>query len=1181
MRLIANEKSIPRIHLVGTLLIVLLLTVGLAGYNLWQSRQNAQSSFDHLEQTLTEQIDARLKAEMHHAIATLEFIRSQTEAVLRERIVQQVDSVYQIAEAIHTRESALRPAAEVRKMIVETLRPIRFYDGRGYFFIDDMNGQFILLPTSPDLEGKTLLDNQDDTGHFIMRGLIAAARLPRGEGFSRYRWYEPENPTLMAEKLSYVRHFEPYDWLIGTGDYLYKWEERQKQEAMLQLRAHSFGITGYAVLFDADGRSLLSPSNAALEGKTEADLPVFERSVLEKLLSTARAGGGIVHYDWPQADTGTLAKKTAYVQTYAPWQWIVVTTMFDDEAHAAVVAEQQNHAQLITRQALTNALAGLAALLLGLTVSLIFSRWMRRLFKEYHRNNLAQQEALRQQADALRKTQIRLQESEHHFRTLANGGTALIWTADIDKLCTYFNEPWLRYTGRTLEQEFGNGWTEGVHPDDLDRCLNIYVSHFDRRESFSMEYRLRKSSGEYGWILDLGNPRYDSEGNFIGYIGYCYDITDRKLDEEVLRKSGELFKSVFEILPIGLWIADKNGKLMQGNPAGVAIWGTEPNVDQKEYEIFKARRLPTGEEIAPDDCALARTVNRGETIVDELLEIDAFDGKKKIILNYTAPVLDRAGNVEAAIVVNQDVTDRYQAEKALRDAAHRLSFHVNNSPLAVIEWEQGRYIKSWSAQAEAMFGWSEHEVVGKDWTDFAFIHPEDESYVASKVSYLFDGTDDYNFIENRNLRKDGNVVHCHWFNSPLRDESGTIISILSQVADVTALSNAMADLVTAKEQSEAANRAKSEFLANMSHEIRTPMNGIMGMLQLLETTTLDEEQLHFCSLGIQSTNRLTGLLSDILDLSRVEASMMPIRSNRFNLHSAMTQAIDLFEPVAVQTGVALARHLDPGLPIWVVGDPLRLQQVLTNLIGNAFKFTKRGHVHVEAYALPSRSNDTLRVFFAIEDTGCGIADEDLGNLFQPFTQVSQGYTRNHQGAGLGLTISKHLVGLMGGSIAVESEEGVGTTFAFCVTVGNEAHSHDDEVGAGSRTESTLSLRILLAEDDEATIFSAVRLLEKSGHSVTVARNGREALEMHEVSDFDLILMDVSMPVMDGIEACQRIRGSRNPHKRNIPIIALTAYAMAGDKEKFLAAGMNGYVAKPVNMESLLQMMSETLAEQRH
>jgi signal transduction histidine kinase/CheY-like chemotaxis protein len=474
----------------------------------------------------------------------------------------------------------------------------------------------------------------------------------------------------------------------------------------------------------------------------------------------------------------------------------------------------------------------------------------------------------------------------------------------------------------------------------------------------------------------------------------------------------------------------------------------EPKVGQSEYGVFKARRLPSREEIAPEDWALAHTVNKGLTIVDELLEIEAFDGKKKIILNYTAPILDSNGKIEGAIVVNQDITERKMAEE---------------------------------------------------------------------------------------------------------------------------------ELFLAKEQAEAANRAKSEFLANMSHEIRTPLNGIMGMLQLLETTSLDEEQLHFCSLGIQSTNRLTSLLSDILDLSRVEANMMLTRSKGFKLHDALSQVIDLFIPVAVQTRVTLTRHLDPGLPIWVVGDSIRLQQVLTNLIGNSFKFTKSGHVQVEAYPLSPNSDGTFRVFFAIEDTGCGIADEELGDLFQPFTQVSQGYTRDHQGAGLGLTISKHLVRLMGGNMAVESEVGVGTTFAFCVTFGKKTQPHDDEVGAVSRTASPVSRRILLAEDDETTAFSISRLLEKSGHSVTLANNGQEALEMHEGNDFDLILMDVSMPIMDGIEACQHIRNSRNSHKRDIPIIALTAYAMAGDKERFLAAGMSGYVAKPVNIENLLQMMSETLA----
>jgi PAS domain S-box-containing protein len=488
---------------------------------------------------------------------------------------------------------------------------------------------------------------------------------------------------------------------------------------------------------------------------------------------------------------------------------------------------------------------------------------------------------------------------------------------------------------------------------------------------------------------------------------------------------------------------------------------------------------------------------------------------------------------------------------------------------------------TWSDEAYRIFGATQAEVEPSYELFMALVHPDDRAAVDRAYTSSIEKNKDHYEIEHRIVRKDdGEIRFVIERCVHERDAEGKVIRSVGMVQDITERKRNEEELRLAKEQAEAASRAKSEFLANMSHEIRTPLNGILGMLQLLETSVQDKEDLQFCALAIQSTNRLTRLLSDILDLSRVEASMMPIRSERFNLHSVLTQTIDLFAPVAVQTGVTLARHLDPGLPVWVVGDSIRLQQVLTNLIANSFKFTQRGHVHVEAYALPSRSNDTLRVFFAIEDTGCGIADEDLGNLFKPFTQVSQGYTRNHQGAGLGLTISKHLVSLMGGNMAVESEVGVGTTFAFCVTFGNEAQSHDDEVASESRTASPVPCRILLAEDDETTAFSISRLLEKSGLSVTVAHNGQEAVEMHEANDFDIILMDVSMPIMDGIEACQRIRGSGNSHKRDIPIIAMTAYAMAGDKEKFLAAGMSGYVAKPVNMEILMQMMSQTLADQQ-
>ena len=218
MRFVANESTVPRLHLIGTLSIVFFLTLALGAFFSWRSVADYRASFTRVEQTITEQQNARLTAEMDSALSYIEFTHSRTDDVLRKSLAGQVDTAMQIVEAIYARESSRRSAEEVKRLIVEALRPVRFYGGRGYYFIDDMKGQFILLPTAPQLEGKTVLDNQDDRGHYIMRGLIEAARKPRGEGFSRYRWYTPGNTKEMADKLAYVRHFAPYDWLIGTGD---------------------------------------------------------------------------------------------------------------------------------------------------------------------------------------------------------------------------------------------------------------------------------------------------------------------------------------------------------------------------------------------------------------------------------------------------------------------------------------------------------------------------------------------------------------------------------------------------------------------------------------------------------------------------------------------------------------------------------------------------------------------------------------------------------------------------------------------------------------------------------------------------------------------------------------------------------------------------------------------------
>ena len=474
-------------------------------------------------------------------------------------------------------------------------------------------------------------------------------------------------------------------------------------------------------------------------------------------------------------------------------------------------------------------------------------------------------------------------------------------------------------------------------------------------------------------------------------------------------------------------------------------------------------------------------------------------------------------------------------------------------------------------------GWESHEVLGRDWFE-TFIPPEVRAFVRDVFERTMGVRHDlpYSTFENEILTRSGQRLLVSWANVQTQDATGRPTDVTCLGVDITERKRAEQEILRAKDEAEAANASKSEFLANMSHEIRTPLNGVVGMLQLLESTELDAEQREYGELALQSSMRLTRLLSDILDLSRVEAGKMVIRNETFDLRGALAQTMDLFAPSAAQSGVRILQHMDPGLPDMVTGDPVRLQQVLTNLIGNAFKFTERGSITVEAYPLPCNDAAQARMFFSVTDTGCGIPDEALETLFQPFTQVSSGYTREHQGAGLGLSICRRLVELMGGTMSISSEVGVGTSVYFCITAGKaEARPHDAH--AKARTSDWRNLRILVAEDDEVNMFAVRQQLEKAGHDVVPAWNGRQAVERFSGEAFDAVLMDVQMPVMDGVTAAGIIRKiERESGLPHVPVIAMTAYSMSSDREKFLAGGMDGYISKPFSLRELNNVIGDVL-----
>ena len=695
------------------------------------------------------------------------------------------------------------------------------------------------------------------------------------------------------------------------------------------------------------------------------------------------------------------------------------------------------------------------------------------------------------------------------------------------------------------------------------------------------ENRVLTRSGRERLIAWHNTPLTDENGKCVGTLGSGEDITDRKRAEEALRESEERFRSIIETSPDAIAVIGLDGRFLMANHGTALLAGFDSVEDllssgKGGFDLL----APEDRQRASDN--IRKVIERGVLRDVEYCAIRR-DGSRLPTEISASLLRDPSGNPKALILAIRDITKRRQAEAALGQSEELYRSVVENIDAGIALVDANHTIVAVNPAQARILDKAVDDLIGKKC--FREFEKRDRVCPHCQGAQAM-ATGRPAGRETEGVRDDGSRVSVQVRAFPLFGPDGAAMGFVELVEDITKRKQAKEMLQKAKEAAEAANRAKSEFLANMSHEIRTPLTAILGYADVLLDNPQPGEAREAAATVKRNGEHLLALINDILDISKIEAGKLGPEFSRCRPHQIVDEVVSLMRVRADAKGLQLAVEYHEPVPETIQTDPVRLRQILTNLVGNAVKFTELGSVRVVTRLVDQREHEP-KLRFDVTDTGIGLAEHQIGAIFQPFTQVDGSMQRRFAGTGLGLAISKRLAELLGGDITVSSTPGKGSTFSVTVPTGPlegvAVIARPPATPLAPRSpaldEIKLACRLLLAEDgpDNQRLISLV--LRKAGAEVTVAENGQVAVDralaaQREGRPFEVILMDIQMPVMNGYEATARLRqeGFRGP------IIALTAHAMTEDRHKCLDAGCDDYLSKPVAPRELAKLVGVHLGK---